>query len=76
MPLFGIQLFLSEADVGTIYCRQHIRCAYRHTRSRSGIDWLQNFNCGLYLRSNSLNKKMDSFLVAVRDINHKHIVVE
>ena len=20
MPLFGIQLFLSEADVGTIYC--------------------------------------------------------
>ena len=29
MPLFGIQLFLSEADVGAIYCRQHIRCAYR-----------------------------------------------
>ena len=51
MPLFGTQLFLSEADVGTIYCRQHIRCAYRHTRSRSGIDWLQNFNCGLYLHS-------------------------
>ena len=29
MPLFGTQLFLSGADVGTIYCRQHIRCAYR-----------------------------------------------
>ena len=76
MPLFGTQLFLSGADVGTIYCRQHIRCAYRHTRGRPGIDWLQNFNCGLYLRSNSLNKKMDNFLLAVRDISHKYIVVE
>ena len=76
MHLFGTQFFLSGADVGTRYCRQHIRRAYRHTRDRPGIDWLQKFNYGLYLCSNSLNKKMDSFLVAVRDINHKHIVVE
>ena len=49
MPLFGTQIFLAEAEVDTIYRRHYIRCAYRHTRSRSGINWLQNFNCGLYL---------------------------
>ena len=30
-------------------------------------------NC--YLHSNSLSKKMDNSLLAVRDINHKYIVV-
>ena len=29
MPLFGTQIFLAEAEVDTIYCRQYIRCAYR-----------------------------------------------
>ena len=40
------------------------------------VNWLRNFNCGLYLRSNSLNKKMDNFLLAAANINHKYIVVE
>ena len=31
-------------------------------------------NC--YLHSNSLSNKMDNSLLAVRDINHKYIVVE
>ena len=29
-----------------------------------------------YLHSNSLSNKMDNSLLAVRDINHKYIVVE
>ena len=37
MPLFGTQIFLAEAEVDTIYCRQYIRCAYRHTRGHLDI---------------------------------------
>ena len=50
--------------------RSWLSVYFTDARSKKGED----IQC--YLHSNSLSNKMDNSLLAVRDINHKYIVVE